>query len=218
MKRMLYLFLILVFIPLAACSSSDETANKVEKSDDKTVEQAEENEEEPKEKDAKEKGVEVDKGLLNVEVTLPPSMFEGEDIDAAIAEAKADGVKEVTKNDDGSLTYKMSKSKHKEMMKEMKTSISQSVNEMKTSGDYASIKDITFNDSFTEFTVIVDKEAFENSFDGFAAMGLGFSGMMYQLFDGADPDEYKVSISIADEATQEVFDEVVYPDALEEQE
>lgn len=39
--------------------------------------------------------VEVDKGLFNVEGTLPASLFEGEDIDSAIKEAKAEGVKEV---------------------------------------------------------------------------------------------------------------------------
>lgn len=36
--------------------------------------------------------------------------------------------------------------------------------------------------------VEVDKEAFENSFDGFAAFGLGLSGLFYQLFNGANPD------------------------------
>ena len=64
----------------------------------------------------------MDKGLLNVEVTLPASMFEGEDMDSSIAEAEKEGIK-VTRNDDGSATYKMSKGKHKEMMKEMEAEL-----------------------------------------------------------------------------------------------
>ena len=39
---------------------------------------------------------------------------------------------------------------------------------------------------------------------------------MYQLFNRANPDDYKVTISTKDEATQEVFGEVIYPDTLEE--
>lgn len=61
--------------------------------------------------------IEVDKGILNVEITLPASMFEGQDIDETIEEAKKDGIKEAVKHDDGSVTYKMSRSKHNEMMK-----------------------------------------------------------------------------------------------------
>lgn len=39
---------------------------------------------------------------------------------------------------------------------------------------------------------------------------------MYQLFNGANPEVYKVTISTKDEVTQEVFGEVIYPDTLEE--
>lgn len=145
-------------------------------------------------------------------------MFEGEDIDTVIADAKKEGIKEVTKNEDGSLTYKMSKAKHKEMMEELRKGILETVEETKNSEDYVSIKDVTYNDSFTEFTLLVNKSDYENSMDGFAAFGLGLSGMYYQLYNGVDPDKYKVTISLKDEATNEVFDEIVYPDDLEEEE
>ncbi|MEC2078422.1 hypothetical protein, partial [Metabacillus fastidiosus] len=140
----------------------------------------------------------------------------GQDIDTVIADAKKEGVTEVTKNEDGSLTYKMTKAKHKEMMQELEKSILETIEETKNSKDYVSIKDITHNDSFSEFTLVVDKAKYENSMDGFAALGLGMSGMMYQIYNGSDPDT-KVKILIKDEATQEVFDETVYPDALEQE-
>ena len=206
MKKILLILLTFTF--LAACSS-EEASNK--NSSDETAKNTENSE------GKKDEGkVEVEKGLLNVEVTLPASMFEGKNIDDIKASAKENGIKKVTQNEDGSITYKMSKSVHREMMKEIATSLKETVEETKTSGDYASIKDITYNDSFSEFTMIVDKEAYENSMDGFAAMTLGMSGMFYQLYDGADPDEYSVTIHIEDKATGEKFGEVVYPDALEE--
>ncbi|CAH2716795.1 hypothetical protein BACCIP111895_03983 [Neobacillus rhizosphaerae] len=205
MRKFGFIMLVLAMTLLAACSSNEQATNSDKKKS------STENKEEKKNE-----AVSVDKGLLNVEVTLPASMFEGEDIDTVIANAKKDGVKEVTKNEDGSLTYKMSKSKHKEMMKELETSIKDSIEESKTSGDFASIKDITHNDSFSEFTLLVDKTSYENSMDGFAALGYGISGMMYQMFNGADADNTKVTIIIKDEATQETFDEIVYPDALKD--
>lgn len=202
------MLLVLLITFLAACSSDGSADNTNESN--KTIEQ--------KQDETEEKGVNVDKGLLNVEVTLPAAFFEGQDIEEVIAEAEEEGVKEVTKNEDGSLTYKMSKSEHKKMISEMGTSITKTIEDMKNSGDYVSIKEITYNDSFSEFTLVVDKESFENSFDGFAVFGLGIQGSMYQLFNGANPENYQVTISVKDEATQEVFSEVVYPDALEEME
>lgn len=197
MKKISYILFLLMIALLTACS------------DDKQDTKANE--------ETKEESLNVDKSLLNVEVTLPASMFEGEeDIDTMIADAEADGIDKVTKNDDGSVTLKMSKSKHKELMNEIETSIKESIKEMKTSGDYASIKDIAHNDKFTDFTVVVDKAAYENSMDGFVALGLGISGAMYQLYDGANPDDYKVTVSVKDEATDEVLDEMVYPDDLED--
>jgi hypothetical protein len=212
MRNFTYILFILLMTFLTACSSNEQENNASD--GEKSAEQKEAQTKE----ETKEEKVEVDKGLLNVEITLPASMFEGQDIDTIIASAKGEGVAEVTKNEDGSLTYKMSKSKHKEMMKEFETSILETIEEMKTSGDYVSIKDITHNDSFSEFTMVVDKEEYENSMDGFAALGLGMSGMMYQLYNGVDTNNSKVTISMKDQATEEVFDEIVYPDALEETE
>ncbi|MGE7662914.1 hypothetical protein ACQKL6_14595 [Peribacillus sp. NPDC097197] len=196
MKKFGFIFLMVMMAMLAACSSDDDNASKKDE----------------------EGALKVDKGLLNVEVTLPASFFEGEDIDSVIAEAKKDGVSKVTKNEDGSLMYKMPKSKHKEMMKDLEKNAEETMEEMKNGKDYPSIKEVSHNKAFSKFTLEVDKETYENGFDGFAAMGLGITGMYYQVFNGASPDEYKVTISVKDAATQKVFDEVVYPDDLEGEE
>lgn len=195
------LFLAITVLALATCGA-DKEASKTS-SDKKESEETED--------------FAVDKGLLNVEITMPASFVEGEDIDNTIKEAEAEGI-EVTKNEDGSLTYKMSKSEHKKMMKDIKTNAEKSLDEIKTDGTFPSVKDITYNNSFSKFTLTVDKAAYENSMDSWSIIGIGITGMMYNLFNGEDMDKMKVNIDVKDEATGEVFDTTVYPDDLEEAE
>ncbi|MFC4022344.1 hypothetical protein ACFOUV_00770 [Oceanobacillus longus] len=207
-KSLCLIVLLSLLLLLAACGDNDTGNTENQESGSASEKESDES-------------LDVDKGLLNVEVTLPPNFFESEEKDVAtiIEEAEAEeGIKEVTQNSDGTLTYKMSKSKHKEMMEEMESEISTTIEDMVTSEDYVSIQDVKASKSFSEFTMVVDREGYENSFDGFAALTLGMSGMLYQLFDGASPDDYNVTISLEDAATGEVFDTVNYPEALEEAE
>ena len=46
-------------------------------------------------------------------------------------------------------------------------------------------------------------------------LGLGISGLMYQTFDNTT-DKQSVTFNYIDEATGDVYDTVVYPDALED--
>ena len=202
MKKILFAILISVLTVLTACSASNDS-NKEEQQDGKKTEETG-------------GALAVDKGLLAVEVTIPSTFIEGEDIDNVVAKAKEDGIKDVTKNADGSVTYKMSKAQHKEMMKEMKTNVTTYVDELINDENFASIQDIKYNASLSEFTVVVDKAAYENSFDGFAALGLAMSGMYYQVFDGTSGDKLSVTMHTKDINTGEIFGTAVYPDALEE--
>ncbi|QST02211.1 hypothetical protein IMZ31_22420 (plasmid) [Pontibacillus sp. ALD_SL1] len=211
MKKLFPALMLLSILFVAACS--DDSA---EPKEDENTSQEKTNDTEQQSEETKDEGkMEVDKGLLNVKVTLPASMVEGENIEDIKANAKEQGIKEVTQNDDGSVTYKMSKSTHKEMMSEIKGSVEDSIEQMKTSGEYASIEDVTYNDSFSEFTMIVNKEKFENSMDGFASMTLGMSGIIYQMYEGKSEEDAKVTIKMEDAETGEVFDETVYPDAMD---
>lgn len=201
MKKMMFSVFIASLFTLAACSSS----NDAEKEDSNKTE-------------ATEEPLGVDKGLLNVEVTIPASFMEGEDIDQVIADAKENNIKNVTKNEDGSVTYQVSKAQHKEMMKEMKTNVTTYIDELVNNEDFASIQDIKHNGSFSEFTIVVDKDAFENSFDGFASLGLAMSGMYYQAFNGTNAEKIKVTLHTQDAETGEIFGTAIYPDVLEEME
>lgn len=196
---------------LGACSNEEEakeeTPKAEETSDNSQAEAGEEKEE---------GGVDVDKGLFNVEVTLPASFFEGEDMESVAANAEAEGVGEATVNEDGSVTYKMSKSKHTEMMDEMAKSVEESKKEIVDSGDFPSVQAIENNKDYSKFTVSVDREAFENSLDGFVTMSIGLVGCYYQAFDGTDPEDLHVEIDLKDAATGEVYNTIVYPEVIEE--
>ena len=190
MKKIQILFVLVLSFMLVACSS---------------------NEKEEKNKDT----VNVDKNLLTVEVTLPASFFEDTDMESLEKEAKKDGVKEVIINDDKSVTYKMTKSQHKKMMKEMEDTLVETIKETESDKEYPSIKTIEYNKAFTEYTITVDQKEYENSMDGFAIFGLAIQSMYYQLFEGVSEEDYKATFQLKDENTSKVFDTIVYPDDLE---
>ena len=187
---------------LTACGGENEEATKQEK---ETEENAGES-------------LNVDKGILNVDVTLPASFFEGSTEEEIIAAAKEQGIKEAVVNEDGSVTYTMSKSKHKEMMKEMEDSVVSTIDEIVTSGDYKSIKEITYNKDFTEFDVKVNRQQYEEGFDGFAIFGLVIASAYYGAFDGKSGEDLQITFNMIDETTGEVYDTAIYPDEWESEE
>lgn len=204
-------------LALAACSSDSEPeTDPVEESGNAEDAMTDTQESEDTESSEDSQGVSVDQGLFDVEVTIPAGFFEGEDPEQVAAEAEQEGIEKVTVNDDGSVTYKMSKAQHKEMMAELATSVEEAKTDILESGDFPSIQSIETSDNYDRFTVNVDRESYEGSFDGFATITLGLVGSFYQLYDGADPDNYEVTLEMTDAETGEVFDTIVYPDALEE--
>lgn len=180
-----------------------------------------ENEATKQEKETEEKSgesLDVDKGLFSVEVTLPASFFEDSTEEEIIAKAKEQGITEAIVNEDGSVTYKMSKSKHKELMKEMKDSVESTIDEIVNSGDYTSIKEISYNKDFTEFDVKVNRQQYENGFDGFAILGLVIGSAYYSAFDGKSGEDLQILFNMIDETTGEIYDTAIYPDELESEE
>lgn len=164
----------------------------------------------------KEQGIEVDKGLLDVELTLPADFFEGETPEEIEAAAKEKGVKEVKVNEDGTVYYRMSKSAHKKMMKEMEQGVISAVDDLVNGEDYESFKEISYNKDFTEFDVTVNAETFENSFDSFGLFGLAYVSMIYSAFDGKSSEDLKTTVNIIDEKTGEKTDTIVFPDDIED--
>ncbi|MBM7540656.1 hypothetical protein [Amphibacillus cookii] len=203
MKRLLILLsvLLLAVFLISACSQDESDQQDIDGSNEQG--------------DVEEDGAE--ERLADVEVTIPASFYEGElDTDQIKAEADEVGITEVTVNDDGSVTYTMPESVHDEWLSDYATEIESTMAELVSSADFVSISDVTANNDYSSFTVAVDQEVYENSFDGIAAFSLGISGLFYQLMNGVNPDDYNVTIDIVDEESGEIFDSVIYPDDMNE--
>lgn len=146
---------------------------------------------EPTQEATENNGVEVEKNLFSVELTIPASLIgetTQEDLDAAAAET--DGIKSITLNEDGSATYVMTKAAHKKMVDDMAASARSYLDELADSEDN-SITSIVANDDYSEFDVTLSKE--EVGFvDGFTAIGLYMAGGLYNAFAGTDVDDIVV--------------------------
>ncbi|MGG4142501.1 hypothetical protein ABEW34_05160 [Paenibacillus algorifonticola] len=160
--------------------------------------------------------IEVDNRLLHTEFTMPASILKDQDMDSITADAKKIGIDEITTNTDGSVTFRMPKAAHKELMKKAGKGMLQAIEDLKSGNYLAFIKDVKHNKAFSEFTFIVDQKAYKNSFDAIANFGIGAAAMSYQAIAGVSPEELKVTINIQDEGTGTIFETIIYPDALNE--
>ena len=184
MKKTIFFALsIIICLSLVGCGgSSNDTQQNIEE-DSKSEET---------------QSIEVDEGLLNVEITVPPDFLEEgttqEDLDEA---AKEDGIKSITLNDDGSATYIMSKSKHDEMMAGIRESIDESLAEMIDPETYPTFVEVTSNDDYTHFTVKLSSNEVGLS-ESISVLGFYMLGGLYNAFNGTPVDDVTVSFVNAD--------------------
>lgn len=142
--------------------------------------------------------IEVDEGLLNVEITVPPDFLEEGTTQETLDEtAKEEGIKSITLNDDGSATYIMSKSKHDEMMAGIRESIDESMAEMIDPETYPTFVEVTSNDDYTHFTVKLSSNEV-GLFESISVLGFYMLGGLYNAFNGTPVDDVTVSFVNAD--------------------
>jgi hypothetical protein len=156
--------------------------------------------------------IETDEKLFTVDITLPASLYEGQDMTTFDADAYANeqGFISAKVNEDGSVTVTMTKSKHNELLTEMAASLDAAFAEFVNAEDTPYIKEISHNDDFTAVTMKVDKAAYETAFD-FTPLAIGISVAMYQAFIET---EYHVDITIVDATSGDTIKTISYPDAM----
>ncbi|OUO99807.1 hypothetical protein B5F36_14935 [Anaerofilum sp. An201] len=126
--------------------------------------------------------IEVDEEVFDVEITLPADMV-GETTQEQLNSENAGKVHSVTLNDDGSVTFVMSKRQHKEMMAEMAASLDESLSEMVGTEDYPNVQKIEHNDDYTSFTVTTTSTELSLQ-ESMSVMIYYVSGGMYNTFAG----------------------------------
>ena len=155
-------------------------------------------------------GVQIEEGLLNVTITLPASYFEDmTDFDPEDY-SKENGFKETVVNEDGSVSITMSKSKHNEILDELKDDIDKIFMELIEAENTPYIKAVTSSKKYRTVTVDVVKAEYEVVWD-FSPLQIGIAALMYQQFDGT---ELHCEIIIRDVDTGETIKNVIYPDAI----
>lgn len=125
-------------------------------------------------------------GLFNVALTIPAEYVEGTTQKELNKQAKEGTFKSATLNKDGSVTYVMSKSQHKEMLNTLKDSIADELNKIPNSTDYPNVTKVEANDDYTKFTVTTasTKLSFEEQF---LSVQLYIYGGMYNAFNNLSP-------------------------------
>lgn len=125
-------------------------------------------------------------GLFNVALTIPAEYVEGTTQKELNKQAKEGAFKSATLNKDGSVTYVMSKSQHKEMLNTLKDSIADELNKIPSSTDYPNVTKVEANDDYTKFTVTTAST--ELSFEEqFLSIQLYIYGGMYNAFNNLSP-------------------------------
>ena len=205
MKRALSLLLAAVLaLNLTACGSGDPASSTTSSAVSSSSQDGD--------------GIDVDKGLLNVEVTLPASLFEDQTPEEIQAGAKENNFKECTIHEDGSVTYKMSRKQHEEMLVSLREGMDQSIREMTTGEEaIASFQKIEYNEDLSKFDVYVDQSK-STPFDGLAVFAFYMSGLYYQSFAGVEADKIDVVVNFIDNATGELTETSSLHEFLEAQE
>ena len=151
--------------------------------------------EEPKNEEGQQ--VEVDENLLTVELTIPAEFVEQSTQEECDQIKSENGFKSVTLNEDGSVTYVMTKKQHKETMQEMAKSYRESMDEMIGSEEYPNFKKIEVNDSYTEFTVTTSSKELDFN-ESFSSLAFYMMGGLYNMFNNTPADSIIVNFVNAD--------------------
>ena len=135
--------------------------------------------------------IEAENGLFFVKITIPAELIDSEktqgDLDAEAGEVYTSA----TLNEDGSITYKLTKAQHKAMLMEFSSAIDTSIQELVESSDYAFTK-IEHNKDLTVFDATLS--TYEVGFtEGFSTLIFYMYSGFYNLFTGLTPENVQVN-------------------------
>lgn len=134
--------------------------------------------------------VQVENGVMTVSLNVPADLAKNirqETIDAGIGTQ----YQAAFRNQDGSITYKMTKEQHQAMLEQLAVSFDNSLQEMIDNENYT-ISNITRNNDFTVFDITLDG-AEPSISDSYASFGLYMYGGLYGVFNGKRPEHVIVN-------------------------
>lgn len=139
--------------------------------------------------------IEVEDNLFDVTLTLPAD-YASDITEEEIAQQVADGkVHTGTLNDDGSVTYTMSKAQHAALLESIAAELRSTLDDMIGSTDYPNLTAIETNDDFTDFTVYTTTQPGAVGLSDEMSVLIYYTcGKMYGIVSGQEPDNIHVDI------------------------
>ena len=153
----------------------------------------------------------IHKGWFSVSITYPASIFK-DDADEDIAEyAEKYDCKDYSVNDDGSVTFKMSKSHYKDLLQDSRTQIDETISDFLDGDNKISrFQSITYNDDFSEINIYIDYSAdigLGDMINEYIAIStLYLYSTLYQNLSGIPNDDVQANIFMIDSETNEIVD------------
>ena len=200
MKRVISVLLIVSMVfSLAACGSSSKDAptssagtESAEPAPESSVSEDDLIDDEGWEQLEAMGNVETENGIFYTKVTLPAEIV-GEDVtqESLDAEAGKDTYTSAKLNDDGSVTYKMTKKQHKAMMDGFVNMIEEELQNLVDSSDNAFTR-IEHNKDYTLFDAYLSTNEIGFS-EGFMVIGFLYYSYIYNAFTGVEVQNVEVN-------------------------
>ncbi|MBQ0065061.1 MAG: hypothetical protein KBT48_04795 [Firmicutes bacterium] len=126
----------------------------------------------------------------DVTITLPAFLIADEeitqeDLDKAVQEK---GYSAATLNEDGSITYSMSKEQQNELLDKYRKNTDETIKDLIGQEGTENVVDITYNNDLTEFVVTTKNEELDFG-EAFMSMVLFMDGGFYNAFAGNNSDD-----------------------------
>lgn len=140
--------------------------------------------------------IKVDNNIATVSIVMPAEFVL--DANQTVEDGKKDGrFTSVVANDDGSVTFTMTKLEHTKFMREIKTSIDDSIeNYISECQTITAIEPI---DDYSGFNIhVTDPEEYKNSLDAYSIVGLVLASGIYGRFNGKDITMAEIQIHLFD--------------------
>lgn len=204
MKKITSIILtLLLVVLLASCGSKTETPSEKSTGNSEDSDNSE--------------NVKVDEGLLHTKITVPSSFFEDTSEDEIKVAAEEEGFKSYKINSDGSVTYTMSKKKHKEMISELSDTIDEYMDELVNGDEDSKVESFTnieANDDYSEINIYVNKDSY-TEWDSIYAMFFFIQSAYYQIFSGVSPDDIAIEVNYIDDVTGDIINSSSYSEWIE---
>lgn len=136
--------------------------------------------------------VEVENGVLTVSITMPADLVDDATTQEELDKGAGEYYRNALLNEDGSVTYKMTKEQHRAMLDSITEGFDQTLQEMIDDNQTYSFAGIKHNENYTVFDVTEDSNTvgFTDSFSTFVFYM--FSGM-YNIFSGNEVENITVN-------------------------